>query len=404
MSLNHSPSIVRDNLLLNLDFKNAKKFSTDLGTNNLVQDWKYNIATWSNLFPANTQITTGIDAPDGSKTAVRITCKTTGSSLLRVNFNSFTPNGTDTYIISFWVRKISGSISTSNQLLSDLADGISYGYISQLVINKWVRVTYSEIPTATAKTWVDLLSNNSNDYVLDFWGVKVELKNDTVTTFPIKDLVGGYTFNNYRPLYTTIDQDFITFDRLNDPKQGGVLTSTMTGALTVVNFLYNDHTSEIWFKINDITPVGSVNEAWSTLLLYSGFHAGFMYTASQMTYRMWNGNSTDNVLLSWTVGTTGAQINQGQWYQLVAVRNSDSFVPYINGTKIGTITNQPTSAVGVLTSNNLYLGAAVIAAANTSSYVYYSKNSIANVKMYNRALSDQEIKINFNALRGRFGL
>ena len=157
MSLNHSPSIVTDSLLLNLDFKNIKKFSTDLGTGNLVQNPNYNASTWINVFPANATLTTGIDAPDGSNTAVRLTCKTTGNSLLRVNFTSFTPNGTDNYNVSFFVRKISGTTSSSNQLQGDLYDLTpSVDYVPQLITNRWVRVSVSAVPTAVLRNFFDL--------------------------------------------------------------------------------------------------------------------------------------------------------------------------------------------------------------------------------------------------------
>jgi len=158
MSLNHSPSIVTESLLLNLDFKNIKKFSTDLGTGNLVQNPNYNASTWINVFPANTTLTTGIDAPDGSLTAVRLTCKTPGQSLLRVAFTGFTPNGTDNYNVSFFVRKISGT--TGSGFSCDLNDLTPTGdYTSQLITNRWVRVSFSAIPTATARTFFDLLNN-----------------------------------------------------------------------------------------------------------------------------------------------------------------------------------------------------------------------------------------------------
>ena len=407
MSLAHNPSIVTSNLLLNLDFKNPKKFSTNLGSGNLVQNSNYNASTWSNLFPANTTITTGIDAPDGTYTAVRLSCATTGSSLLRVSFNSFTPNGTSSYAVSFFVRKISGTTSTSNQLYCDLHDGTPSGdYVSQLVTNEWVRVVFTGVPTATAKTFFDLLSDNTNNYVLDFWGVKIE-SYDTNSEVPVKDTIGGYTFNLYRPYYYTFDSSFIEFTRTaSAPKHGSLGYSTLSGDLAVTNFLYNNHTWEVWFKINDITPGGysDATEGASNLIAYRGYHAGFQYTGSNLQYYIWNGVSTIPTCASWTLGTSGAQVNQGSWYQAVVTRSGNVFTPYLNGVQLGTGSTTVTSVAGVGTSNDLHIGGMANASAGTSSYVYYPKNSLANVKMYNRALTLSEINKNFNALRGRFGL
>ena len=407
MSLTHSPNIVTDSLLLNLDFKNPKKFTSTLGTGNLVQNPNYNSSTWANLFPANTTLTTGIDAPDGSMTAVRISCRTTGLSLLRISFNSFTPaNTTDVYIISFWVRKVSGTTLEGNQLWSGLHDvAPSFEYSSQLVTGKWVRISYSNTTTTTAKTWFDILDNNTNDYVLDFWGLKIE--NDTTNSpMPFKDTVGGYTMNLYRNQFATVNEDSITFTRsASTPKYGASMYLTATNNLTAANFLYNNHTWEVWVKINDINQSAyDATEGSSNIISYQGYHAGFMYTSTQMQYYIWSGISTMQTCAAWSVATTGAQINQGNWYQIVVVRTGDVFTPYVNGAPLGTSTTNATTVTGIGTLNAIYVGGIGNAGSGGGSYTYYPKNTIANSKMYNRALTASEVLQNFNALRGRFGI
>lgn len=415
MSLSHSPSIITDSLLLNLDFNNPKKFTGSFGPGNLVQNPIYGTNStnnWRIYFPANSSLRTGIDAPDGSTDAIRLTCKTTGSSLVRVWFNNFTPNGTDTYTVSFFVRKISGTTSNNNQLTSDVNDStiLNYDYAPILQTNKWVRVVYSGVPTATVQGFVDLLSDNTNDYVLDFWGVRIENSITTNSGFPLKDTVGNTTFNLYRPSYYSLDSDGITFTRTaSTPKLGGNALATPTGNLTLANFLYNNHTWEVWFKINDITPGNyDATEIFSVLAVYPGYHQGFFYTSTYMRYGMWDnttGTAVDTPCCVWGVGLTGQQINQGSWYQIVVSRLGNVFTPYLNGKQNGT-----SYTVTTMTFNNLWnagtlqLGAAGNAAAGGGSYNYYAKNTIANMKMYNRALTAAEIQQNFNALKGRFGL
>jgi len=402
MSLTHSPNIVTDSLLLNLDFKNPKKFSSTLGTGNLAQAF-----TWNIYFPENNVYTTGIDAPDGSMTAVRMSCRTTGSSVLRCTFTTpFTPNGTDTYVVSFYVRKISGTTSTSGQLTYDLADATPSGdYLPQLVTGKWVRVVVSAVPTAVAKSFFDVLSDNTNDYVLDFWGVKVE--NDTTNApMPFNDTVGGYTMNLYRNQFATVNDDSITFTRsASTPKYGPSMYLTATGNLTAANFLYNNHTWEVWVKINDINQAAyDITEFASNIIVYQGWHAGFLYTSTQMQYYIWSGTSTLATCAAWSVAASGAQINQGLWYQVVVVRTGDVFTPYVNGALLGTGSTNATSATGIGTLNVIYLGGVGNAGSGGGSYTYYPKNTIANSKMYNRALTAAEVLQNFNALRGRFGI
>lgn len=140
---------------------------------------------WDNIFPAGATVTTGIDAPDNSSTAVRFTGNNTTNALLRCWFTGFTPNGTDTYTVSFWVRKVSGTTAAGNQLTSDLHDGLGGNYLPSLVTGQWIRYSYSGVPTASSKTFLDLLSDRTTDYVLDFWGVQIEKSSSATIYQPV---------------------------------------------------------------------------------------------------------------------------------------------------------------------------------------------------------------------------
>jgi hypothetical protein len=126
---------------------------------------------WYNIFPTGATLTTGIDAPDGSSTAVRWSCNNTTNALLRVYLTSFTPDGSSTYTMSFYARHVSG---TKTGCTSDLADGVGYTYSAALVTGSWVRITYSGIPTATGKSFLDLFSDANTNNVIDYWGVQIQ--------------------------------------------------------------------------------------------------------------------------------------------------------------------------------------------------------------------------------------
>ena len=128
---------------------------------------------WSLLFTGggSASLTPGIDAPDGSNNAVRFTNNNTGFSILRITIDSFTPNGSDTYALSFYVRAISGTGGMS----CDLADGAPLGtWSADLITNEWVRVVKTGVPTNSAKTFIDIMSNANNNRVFDLWGVQLE--------------------------------------------------------------------------------------------------------------------------------------------------------------------------------------------------------------------------------------
>jgi hypothetical protein len=468
MSLHHSPRSVTANLLLNLDFKNPKVFDS-VGTN-LVTHPNYNPATWTNTFSGIKQ--TNIDAPDGTKTAVRLsgivrtgtytvtsniatitipnhelsggshffdftsgtapdgfyvvsvvdtntitipitTSNTSGNvraqyrSGQRINLTPFTPNGTDRYTLSFWARLISlGDYGTGFN--ADLADGSpTDNFVSQLVLNNWTQVVVSGVPTNTSKSFLDLISDFTSNFIIDLWGVKLENQTTDTSFTTVKSNIDSPTFNLHRPEFARQSIDDVTFTRTSSaPKWGGRLAVTATGALTSTNFLYNDHTWEVWFKINDVTPgdYGDSAEQFSTLALYAGFHAGYFYTATSLRYSMWDQTGSTNVTAcSWTVGTSGANINQGQWYQIAVTRLGNVFTPYINGIPLGVGSDRSYTAFSNV-SNSLCLGAAFKNLPGGGSFNYYAKNTISNMKMYNRALTAQEIQQNFNALRGRYGL
>ena len=191
--------------------------------------------TWINNFPAGATITTGITAPDGTNTAIRFTCNNTTNALLRVNFPSFTPNGTDTYTTSFFVRRISGTGSA----FTDLADGSpSVDYSSQLITNQWVRVTTSGVPTATAKSFIDLYSDNNTNLVLDFWGVQIERKSSAGVYVPTYgSIVTGndgltYSFDNvFVPADLFREGNLWTWGTNSDGRLGD---NTTTGKLTPI--------------------------------------------------------------------------------------------------------------------------------------------------------------------------
>jgi hypothetical protein len=130
-----------------------------------------------NNFPSTATITTGIDAPDGTNTAIRFSCNNTGSSLLRVN--TATLSNDVVYSASFYVRYISGNTTSGSSpaLTADICDGASINYLPLLIKDKWVKITFSGIRALTdfpQFNFLDLLSDRTNNYILDFWGAQVE--------------------------------------------------------------------------------------------------------------------------------------------------------------------------------------------------------------------------------------
>jgi hypothetical protein len=185
-------------------------------------------------------------------------------------------------------------------------------------------------------------------------------------------------------------------------KIGGSATVTTVGILTSNTYLYNDHTTEVWARINDRNPAFyDVYEGESILVTFAGYHSMFLYYASGLRYYIWdNTGPTIKYPTELTLGTSGTDIIQGQWFQVAVTKSGTTFKTYLNGVLKKTDTITSTALAGV--SDRLAIGSAYDN--NAGSFNYYAKNNVGCLKMYNTTLTADEISQNFNALRGRYGI
>jgi hypothetical protein len=104
-----------------------------------------------------------------------------------------------------------------------------------------------------------------------------------------------------------------------------------------------------------------------------------------------------NVAGSWlTAASSGEVFKDTEWKYIVAVKSGTSVTFYVNGVQLHTI-GSVHSTLDTSSNNNLYIGSRV-----TSPNEFWNGN-MANLKIYNRALSEAEINQNFVAQNYRFG-
>lgn len=384
-------SIITNGLVLHLDAGNINSYPRE----NLVSYSTYNSATWSNLFPANATLTTGIDAPDGSTNAIRLTCSTSGSSLLRVNFPSFTPNGTDTYTISFFVRLISGTTSSSSQLTTDLSDSNPSGdYRPLLVTNTWVRVSFSSVPTATSKTFIDLLSDNTNNFVLDFWGVQIEKKSSVTKYVPTNGAI--ITTNSWFDLCSGNNAALFNGVSYSSSNGGTLVFDGTDDYATEVNslsdaFWKGNWTASFWAKFSTIDTAVTgdkvlVHHGVDTALLTQRNGLHLVQRASKIYFGLYADDLAGN-----TTVTTNT------WYNIVYTLNNSTYAKqiYLNGSLDNSHTG---GGAYVGTGSNTRIGR------NVWGNSTFFNGNIGHCSFYNRVLTSSEISYNYNALKGRFGL
>lgn len=109
-------------------------------------------------------------------------------------------------------------------------------------------------------------------------------------------------------------------------------------------------------------------------------------------------NTGTQVVFGYYAGTSWvtvyAPIVNNQWNHIVATNSGSTLTLYVNGVPYTTAGG----SLYVHTLNGLYIGRQTIDNTNRLN------GSIANIATYNRVLTAQEVKQNFNALRGRFGI
>ena len=108
----------------------------------------------------------------------------------------------------------------------------------------------------------------------------------------------------------------------------------------------------------------------------------------------------------WFAGGSAAFVNytlsSAVWYNLVNVVNASKNILYINGVEI--LSQNRTGGTNMGTNGYCVLGQEQDSIGGGFSNVQDLLGDIAQVNVYNRALSTSEILQNYNATKGRFGL
>lgn len=223
----------------------------------------------------------------------------------------------------------------------------------------------------SGSTWYDLSGNNRN----------FTLYNS-----------GYYSFSGNNAGY-------IDLNRTMPPttETGGYAEYNATGALTSANYMYNDHTTEILLRCDNVNPTNyDATETNIALLVYRGYHCLFYGNATNVSYNIWaiNGSfSSQNT-------TYGESLQANVWNHYAATRNGNVITLYKNG-EIITSNNITTTAVLTNVSNYLFIGRA---AAHSSGYSWAADMKVSLVRMYTTALDPDQILQNYRATKGRYGL
>jgi hypothetical protein len=234
----------------------------------------------------------------------------------------------------------------------DLVDGTEPS-ISDLINNR-----------VNDRYWYDISGNNRNATLLN--GIQFSSENggcldfnrtdDSYAIIPHDSTISNQVFgtsNNFTLSAWFVIDEYVNYSCFIQKAFGGSYSNTTAG-------LWSEATNELKFVMG--TNEGS-NPSGSNL---------------QITY----------------IATPGV------WYNMVGVADGTNAILYINGEQVGS----PVNIASTLTRTRSTNGSPITIGTRSTNSTPECDGRIANISVYNKALTPQEIQQNFNVLRGRFGI
>lgn len=357
MALAHSPKIVTDGLVFAYDMGNTQKSWKGAPTTNLITN------------PTNEVIATGAEF-----------------AVFQDISPIFDANGAGVYSISADIKSAIPGNVTVYTASGDTEYNI--GYFTAAANTLYNRFYFNNISITQTNPAVNF--SNLSFYGVYGTGVFPSIKNVQIeknsfctqfvngarsNTQAVVDLMGTNTITATSLTYQS-DRTFSFNGSSNYIDSGPVaLTGTSTQSLTWACWVSSAAAN------GDI-----INMVYPT----AGWNMCPIYASGQIFYAR-----------VWSSGAMAADFSfvLNQYYYLVLTRNNatntNSF--YVNGRLVASQTGATYSSSG--NANNHYFGRAGSQATNT-----HFNGKIPSGQIYTKALTEQEVQQNFNALRGRYGI
>lgn len=379
MSVASGPEIANDGLVFAYDMSNTQKSWRGAPTTNLLP-YSQDFSNWS--VGGTIALEYGSLAPDSTLTATKIT-NSVSSNIVK----SYAATIGIVYCFSIHVKKnVSSTITVESNTAASglmtfnfdtLAISASGAYSSPTVTASnygWYRVSVNITAASTANLNIYLYGNSYGTAGASYiWGTQLEV--GTYST--------PYILTGAAAASRTNTQAIVDLTGLN------TVTATSLTYASGNAFSFNGTSDYI------ILPFSTTSGQAVT-------YCGWLYsTETTATYRNFVDSVTARPMIWWNnsgqiefdaaLYTTPA-VYRNQWVYVALSKPSGSSAAsyYVNGNLVGTGSAYTTPAVTPTFFNR--------AAGQTW------KGNCPNVQVYNRALSATEVKQNFNATRGRFGI
>lgn len=371
-------------------------FAFDMG--NRLKSWKgapvTNLA-FGNFFSGNANFTVNQNVtdsmPDGSTGIAReLNAQTVVDANRTVSIGSYSLTAGSTYTLSFYVKNISCTGFGGNLYSPTLLGSIASIIYPTITTGIWIRVeTTFTVPTGSGSpvTVSPQVFRDGGFGLFRMCWLQLEersfatpyVENSRSSTQAILDLTNistvtatSLTYNSDNTFSFNGSSNYISFPKSSSIVTGGSISLSLWAKWTTVGTT----TSTIQVLV-DNNHSASPNQ---------GFYLQDRPDLSKsLTFSV-------SPLLS-TVQST-FQVGDGNWHHITATNDTITSKMYIDGvlnaqaSGTGIISAQPSISIGNWGLNN----------------TRFLNGNIAQISIYNRALSASEIQQNFNALRGRFGI
>ena len=403
MSTHSGPNIVENGLVLSLDPANQKSYSPNMFP------YSTDIFSWTQTAGVNngTQSRdTSTESPIGNS-PVKLVVSGNDSHFVTYNsgaWNFASAKNGETWTVSVYVK---ATIPTPCQIFIFGANSAGTGYIggSWLAITaqnhnastEWTRVSTSITMANADIANIQFRLDGPDSYVspvtLWFDGVQVE-KNNTPTTFN----------PNY---YGNVLRDISGIGN-----NGTIFNSPNFSASNAGSLAFNGTNTYISIPHNDsITPTNAITvEAWASLPNWNiASDLRIISKTEGGNYQIglndagYSGEVGGTIMVNGVyrpVGYSRSLVSAG-WHQLILSFDGRYVNFYLDSVLRDTVDCGSMLTMNVV-NNHLVIGAEP--GAGTAVAGAYFHGNIGSCKIYNRALSLNEIKNNFNALRGRYGI
>lgn len=314
---------------------------------------------------------------------------------------NFTPASTNTHTFSVWIRSLSGDCRIHLIAFRNSPWGAS-GSATKNLTSEWQRVSFSFTPPDTSAHQIYMGAHDAavdKGNTLEFWGAHME-ENPEATPYEASSR------SNTTSLIDLKETEAITvanmsFGSTGQPTFDG--TDDYIELDDALNSLGSVATFEAVFKATETNNTFRVILGWGNgTSNYSGIHIG-SWTSSYTDESLHVGLNSSTLQMFVRKGESFYKDNA--FHHVIVTAGQNNYSIWIDGVeetftfKHGSQSTVFTQIVGYNSNIDSQIGSRPYPTSRG-----YFKGDIPVVKVYDRILSDNEIKRNYNAYKKRFNI